>query len=212
MVDDDPARTIDILPTIADHLDVKMPWKVDGHTLLKPRPANQPVKVFEWAFSPLKPPPGDKFITLDGPSGFAAAMQGRADTASGDPELALYKLGPFGDLLGRPMDPLIRGAAHTSGTIEGAGRRVKTSGARAPWAYVQGTIKGAAPDTPVAITVNGVIAGFSATWRDPATPDAMSYWSVVAPEMFRDGRNDVRIFLIRGTPSAPTLEPILPSG
>ena len=33
-----PARTIDIVPTIADAIGVRIPWHVDGHSLLGPRP------------------------------------------------------------------------------------------------------------------------------------------------------------------------------
>ena len=33
-VDDHPANSTDILPTIADELQVDVPWKVDGRSLL----------------------------------------------------------------------------------------------------------------------------------------------------------------------------------
>ena len=32
----DQAQTIDLLPTIADALDVEVPWDLDGHSLLGP--------------------------------------------------------------------------------------------------------------------------------------------------------------------------------
>ena len=213
-VDDNAARTIDILPTIADQLDIKMPWKVDGHSLRKPTSANQPVKVFEWEFSPMKPPPGEQFITLNRPAGFAAAMRGQASGASGDPDLELYKLGPYADLLGQPAKPLERPAAVApTGTIENSRRflRVRTTAKRAPWTYVQGTIKGTEPDAPLAITVNGIVAGFSGTYADPESPDALSFWTVVPPQLFSDGRNEVRVYLIRGSPSAPELVPVFPA-
>jgi hypothetical protein len=38
-----PARTIDIVPTIADAIGVGIPWHVDGHSLLGPRPAERRV-------------------------------------------------------------------------------------------------------------------------------------------------------------------------
>ncbi len=214
VVDNKPSRTIDILPTIADHLDIKMPWKVDGHSLLKPIPPSQPVKVFEWEFSPMKPPSGQKFLTLDGPDGFAAAMRGQASDASGDPALKLYKIGPYADLLGQPAQPLERPAAVApTGTIDNAGRflHVKPTNKRVPWAYVQGTVSGTDPDTPLAISVNGVIAGFSGTYADPAAPGPLSFWTVVPPQLFSAGRNEVRLYLIHGSPSAPQLVPVFPA-
>jgi hypothetical protein len=38
-----PARTIDILPTIADGLGLELPWHVDGHSLLRPGPRERDV-------------------------------------------------------------------------------------------------------------------------------------------------------------------------
>ena len=38
LVDDRSARTIDILPTIADVLGIRLPWRVDGRSLRSPRP------------------------------------------------------------------------------------------------------------------------------------------------------------------------------
>jgi hypothetical protein len=214
-VNDSPARTIDILPTIADHVDVKMPWKVDGHSLLKPVPADQPVRVFEWEFSPLKPPPGTKFVTLDGPEGFAAAMQGQASDASGDPAVELYKIGDYAELFGREAQPLeVPVSPAPTGTIENGGRfaRVKPKSKRVPWAYVQGTVRGVDQETPLAITVNGVVAGFSATYRDPSSPDRQSFWTLVPPTSFERGRNEVRVYVIRGDPSAPELVAVFPEG
>ena len=37
VVDDRPVQSIDVLPTIADHLDVDLPWKLDGRSALGPR-------------------------------------------------------------------------------------------------------------------------------------------------------------------------------
>ena len=37
-VDDRPAQTVDLLPTIADVLGVEVPWELDGRSLLGPRP------------------------------------------------------------------------------------------------------------------------------------------------------------------------------
>ena len=42
-IEDAPARTIDIVPTIADAIGVKIPWHVDGHSLLGPRPPERRV-------------------------------------------------------------------------------------------------------------------------------------------------------------------------
>jgi hypothetical protein len=39
----EPARTIDIVPTLADALGLRIPWHEDGHSLLRPRPPERDV-------------------------------------------------------------------------------------------------------------------------------------------------------------------------
>lgn len=87
-VDDRPAQTVDVLPTIADVLGVEVPWDVDGHSLVGPAPE-----------------PGERTIrgsglaaTLDGPVDLQPIVDHLRDTF-GDP-LQLYALGP--DLVGEP--------------------------------------------------------------------------------------------------------------
>ena len=56
MVDDRAAETIDIVPTIADALDVELPWEVDGELLLAGEGARErPARLFDWEFRSLRP-------------------------------------------------------------------------------------------------------------------------------------------------------------
>jgi hypothetical protein len=211
-IDDVPARTIDVLPTIADHLDVRTPWKVDGHSLLRRVAPDQPVRVFEWEFSPWKPPPGREFVTIPAERGFADVLRARASDAPGDPALRLYRFGPYADLFGREVESLERPAPTApTGTLEVTGRvdQARPDAHLVPWAYVQGTIKGVEPNTPLALTVNGVVAGFSGVYDEPGS-DELAYWTVLPPALFRRGENDVRVYVIRGGPDDPGLVPVFP--
>lgn len=209
---DEPSRTIDIVPTIAEHLNVKMPWRVDGRSLMKPAPPDQPVKVFEWSFSPWKPPPGKRFVNVPARRGFATMLQGQASQAAGDAALRLYQIGPYAGLFGQPAQALERAASVTpTGTLQIAGRldRVDPDAQRVPWAYVQGTVKDAESETPLAIAVNGIVAGFSATYNELFGD---TFWTVVPPQLFRKGSNEVRVYVIRGDPTAPELIPVRTEG
>jgi hypothetical protein len=209
-VDDRPVRSIDLLPTIADHLDAHIPWKVDGRSVLgKPRP-DGPREVFEWYLNVLKPPEGEKFITVDGPEGFAAAMAGQASGATGDPRLRLYRLGKYGDLVGRRTSELTVGPPGPAATVAdpAAYRRVVRSAARVPWMYVQGTVATPEAGRSVAIAVNGVVAGTAETTADAEDSSRTGFWGMLAPGAFRDGSNDLSLFLVEGPADAPRLTPL----
>ena len=65
-----------------------------------------PPRVFDWTLNQIHPPPGQSFLTFP-ESGFASALAGRASTATGAPDLRLYRVGPYGGLIGRPAKPLV---------------------------------------------------------------------------------------------------------
>jgi hypothetical protein len=209
-VDDRPAFTIDLLPTIADQLGVDMDWEVDGRSLDGPPRANETRRVFEWTDSKLQPPPGKHLITLDGRAGFAQVLRASTPPAGGDPALRLYRLGPFGPLVGQPVDRLIdRGATPTDGTIDDPERfaGVDAGGSDIDWTFVDGTVRADAT-RPLVVAVNGVVAGVATSLPTaPGSPDSQ-FWATLAPELFRDGRNDVALFLVTGTPLDPHLVPV----
>jgi hypothetical protein len=209
-VDDRPLRTVDVLPTIADHLDAEIPWEVDGRSALgRPQP-DGPREVFEWYLNVLKPPEGEQYITVDGPKGFAAAMAGRASDQTGDPRLRLYRLGRYGDLIGRRTSELAVGAPGPAATVvdPAAYRRVVRTARRAPWLYVQGTVATPEAGRSMVIAVNGVVAGTAETSVDPGFGDHTAFWGMLAPGAFRDGPNDLSLFLVDGPPDAPKLTPL----
>lgn len=94
-----PARTIDVLPTIATAVDVRIPWHVDGRALLGPRPAERNVVLIK--------DEGRRYVVP------AARLQARREQAlrrqlalfgSDEPPSTLYAVGPDRKLLGRRFD------------------------------------------------------------------------------------------------------------
>jgi hypothetical protein len=123
----EPARTIDILPTLAVGLDVRVPWHLDGHSLFGSRPSERDVVLIKDR--------GKRFVVP------AARLERLRDQAlrrqlrlfgSGS---SLFAVGPDRGLLGRAfpggrrvtaLDPIDRGTplVQVSGRVDGPARSV----------------------------------------------------------------------------------------
>jgi GNAT superfamily N-acetyltransferase len=127
---DEPSRTVDILPTLAGALRVRIPWHVDGHSLLRARPPERDVVLVKDA--------GRRFVV---PAGELDARRERALRrqlrlfGSGQPSASLFAVGPDRGLLGRrfeggrrvtDLDPLdLSGPlVQVSGRVAGTSRSV----------------------------------------------------------------------------------------
>jgi hypothetical protein len=206
-IDDLPVRSIDVFPTIADQLDIDLPWKLDGKSALGPRRAEGPLRISStgWDLEPL--PTGRSFHDFDGAAGFARVLGTRATDADPDDPLALYRVGPFGRLVGTPVAPLVEvSGQQVSATfdddpdyddIDPAAREI-------PWAELRGSIAISEERQPIAVAVNGVVAGVTET-SGRISDDRTAFAVVLPPELFRRGRNDVRLYVVSGTPEAPRL-------
>ncbi|HSS79568.1 MAG TPA: sulfatase-like hydrolase/transferase [Gaiellaceae bacterium] len=93
------ARTIDILPTLADAGGVRIPWHVDGHSLLGPRPAEPTVILVK-----------DKGKRFTFPAGGLLRLRGQALKrqlqlfGSGESSSSLFAVGPDRALLGHSFE------------------------------------------------------------------------------------------------------------
>jgi hypothetical protein len=93
------ARTVDIVPTIAGAAKVQIPWHVDGHALLGPRPVEHDVVLIK--------DKGRRFVVP------AATLQGLHEQAlrrevalfgAGQPLSTVFAVGPDRKLLGHPIE------------------------------------------------------------------------------------------------------------
>ncbi|MGE3510699.1 MAG: sulfatase-like hydrolase/transferase, partial [Vicinamibacterales bacterium] len=184
-VSDRNAQTIDILPTIADVIDVDVPWAVDGISLLAPGDG-----------------PGEKRIFFDD------ARQSRTfDGAGPDIQPALARLhrtfdapgndhraplpDRFGELVGRPVSLLSVESGSDVVVVEQLGSflEYRPDGEDAVF-EVSGRFE-SRPDEPsqpryVAVAVNGVVTNVTRTWlTEPAG------WQVTPPPaLWQAGRNE----------------------
>lgn len=208
IVDDRPARSIDVLPTIADVLNVRLPWKVDGRSLLERPRTDGPRRLASWYVNRVQPADGQDFVELNGPEGFAAVVRGRATGAVGDPRLRLYRVGEFGALVGTPVASLetLGGTPHPA-TLANAGayERVDPDARRIPWAYVHGTVA-IGPNRWIAVVVNDRVAAVGMTSTQRANGQS-KFAAILPPQLMTRGANTIQLFVVAGTPGAPRLEP-----
>ena len=129
-----PARTIDVVPTIAEVAGVRIPWQVDGRSLLHPLPAGRDVVLIK--------DEGRRFTIA------AAALEARREQAlrrqlrlfgSGEPLSTLFAVGPDRGLLGHSFEGGRRAAEVDP--VRGSGPLVQVRG-RAPGARSVAVVAG----------------------------------------------------------------------
>jgi len=200
-VDDRPAQTVDIVPTITDLLDVELPWSVDGVSLLgTPRTATthplgvasfgHPVEVVEIDVSTqledllaLAPPP----------------RRTTAATGAGSRDLEILQSWPNGDLVGRPASEVLADA-RTEGRV---GLEYPDTDAfddvdlTAPLPlHVVGSVEGGAPGDLVVIVVNGQVAGVAEVFTDHVSPTRFT--ALLDRTALREGDNELSFAVLPG--------------
>lgn len=214
-IDDRPASSVDVMPTVAEMVGADVPWKLDGHSLLgEPRP-EQPrplLKLAKGFMAPLLPKA--VYEKWDGPKGFARVLATPGVPAGDDPTLRVYRgFSKYGDLVGRPAASMIQpGDSGISARLLDPRlfKNVDVDGDTAPWTYLRAHLDQGV-GRQFAITVNGTVAGLATGSADPFGGGA-SLVGVLPPQLFRDGNNQIRIYKIEGPPDAPRLVAVPRSG
>jgi hypothetical protein len=192
-ISDKPLRTIDVLPTIADVLDVRIPWRIDGRSAFAPTSrAQRQRRIVSKKFA-------DTYLvdTPDYESDKEDVLERKA-RLFGD---GLYRFGPRPDLLGKRLDELdVSRVSGARAQIIGARRyaNVDPASAFVP-THVLGTIeegrKGGG--RAVAVAVNGRIQATGLTFTLAGDDDEQ--FSILVPERsLRPGRDRVDVLLVNG--------------
>ena len=208
-VDDRPLSAVDVLPTIADVLDVDIPWEVDGRSALSDEPREDgPRRFFDWTLNALRPTDGN-YVEVDGPTGFQRLLDEEPAGEGGRDELRFYRFGEWGPLIGRDVDELeVDGGARHSGRLDRAGayHDVDRTTGEVP-AYVSGVVRTSGRDVDtVLVAVNGTVAGWS--YLHAGTPGAPEWYTMVPEWFFVEGDNRIELYSATGTPEDPVLTPI----
>ena len=173
-VDDGAVRTIDVLPTIAKAAGVELPWKADG------------IPADERAVDPDAPidvtHAGEPAVTE--PLGrVLAKRREREQVEARLLRSGLYAIGPRPELIGRRVSA--RG---------GEQRVIADPESDVLPSFISGRAPGLAPDTLLAVAVNGRV---EATTRVYHVDDRPVYAALVPPSSLRDGANSVVALEVR---------------
>ena len=60
---------------------------------------------------------------------------------------------------------------------------------------------------PLAVAVNGKLVAFSETYGAKNSTDKQ-FWTMLPPKLLRNGRNEIRLYVVKGDPAHPSLEAI----
>jgi hypothetical protein len=190
--------SVDVLPTIASVLGVKVKWRVDGRSVLAPGAGSRTVRVGTFSSSyraaqSLRQRARERKLRLFG-------------SGSWGPKLSAT--GRYWELVGKPISSLRRlGALSGRATVDNVGSRLLRKLPRRSQLIpspLAGTISGLRPGDTLAFALNGRIAAVSQVYRERDT-GATRFSALPPASAFVAGRNRLRAFAIGGPTGAPAL-------
>jgi hypothetical protein len=187
-------RTVDIVPTIAKQLGIRLPYKTNGVPVSEEQPGGRVVlqsgsrQILD---VPLSSVLRERRAALRRTAAWLGANTG------------IYALGPRSDLLGATGPPVSGAGAVGTATVENGDdyADVDPTAEQIP-AFVVGELDRVVPGSVIAIGVNSRIV---ATCRAFENEGAVKYGAVVPPSSLLAGKNRISIYLV---PSGGTLLPL----
>jgi hypothetical protein len=180
---DESAQAIDVLPTIADLLDVDVEWDFDGHSLLDGSPASE------------QPLVGEELEPM-----FEVIRRHAEQVAADGDWVSLAAVGEHAGLVGHPLTDYELGPA--SGLswqpdFEDQFDSLPTADGRAPQ-VLRGTVSNPGSGRPpeLAVSVNGTIAGVVGGYTD-AGGGSWRFVAVLGPFLV-EGANDIQAYEVDG--------------
>lgn len=210
-VDDRPASTIDVLPTVASVLEMPLP-DVDGRSLLG-EPWAHRRRVVSAGDGKLGPPTA---IPSRSDRRDEAVRRAWATYGTGpDDSHRLFRLGPYGRLVGRRVpSPAVRDLTRRVEVYDlNHFEEADPNGSDLP-ALVSGRViyprsVARSPDvTQLVVAVNGIVAGTS--WVADVSGVRGAFTALLDPSAFHRGRNAVAVYAATGPASRPVLR-LLPA-
>jgi hypothetical protein len=195
VISDMIAQTIDIVPTIADFLQLEIPWQVDGLSLLRDIPQDR-----------------ERSASLPAPRTFGAIIDPEHTALLRKVKLfgthsfeGIYRYGPHPELLGRPVEALASRPSTDIVTIENQEEfeTIDPANNDRP-AYVEASISGTrSSPTTFAVAINGIIKATARATRVAISSvnqgggeddeETIHVLARLPPEAFAAGMNRVTI-------------------
>jgi Sulfatase len=188
------ARTTDLLPTIADVLGIRLPFRVDGRSLRPPRPVPAALRFRR---------SDGTTITIDRATLQRRKAQSLAHQHAllGNTWATAYRIGPHPELIGRAtaaLPALPRERLSAVVTDAQALAHVEPDSSYSP-SHIAGKLNGADPNgRELAFALNGRIVSTGRSFA-AVGPHRLNFSTMLPPRAFRRGLNRIDIYQI--TPS-----------
>lgn len=194
-------ETIDLLPTLAQHLGVEIPWEMHGCSALDPGCPERDRKVFVTSLGKRIP------LELDAIRSRATLERKLAQFGAG-PD-GLHRIGRHHALIGRSTAELAeRGSADVTARLPAATFEFAANDPQFTLARITGRLLGKAPGPrpSVAVAVDGVVVAVAPALPQPG---AGLLFSAMLPEGLAPANADaLSLWLVDGTPDAARLRRI----
>jgi Sulfatase len=207
VVDDRNWEQVDILPTVADLVDIQVPWQMEGLDQTG-EPAR--TRTEKWWYDV----PGHRKVR-DGPADWRVVLAGETDTLVRGSEgvRGLYRFGAAADLVYRdPASVGPIGGDPTTAALDDGGLldRVEPGSGTVP-ALVSGRL--ASPPPPgatVLVAVNGRIGGTSTLFPGRPGEPAARFAAITPDFLWRagDGHRQLRLYVLDRSGGRPRLQPV----
>jgi hypothetical protein len=201
-VSDRNVLLVDLAPTLAELAGVTLPYETDGRSVVSDPARDDAAKPFARVEMSAFGNHLREFVDYPPQQGLDAALAdsvGRFLPPDGGTPWRPYRLGPYGDLVGRPLSDFTVGSEGAGGvTLQfGAGLRSAQRGATTE-ALVSGHLDDAEGPAVVAVVVDGTLAGVTPTFDWTLGPHM---FAVVVPEPLLDPDGvDLRLYQVEGDP------------
>ncbi len=188
-IDDGLARTVDVVPTIARYLHVRIPWHADGKPLIGRRlPTDGTVSLLIG---------NGKYATARLSDLQALRRQALAEQLAsfGTTPADLYRIGPHRELLGRLVSSLTVTPSHGGGVQLANENLLRTVDLHANLipTWIQGDLTGVQEGEDLAVAVNGRVAAVTQAF---SAGGQAKFAAMVPDGSMHDGRNDVSVFVV----------------
>jgi Sulfatase len=211
VVDDRNWEQVDLLPTVADLANLRVPWKMDGSSQTG-RPTR--TRTDKWWYDV----PGHGKVR-DGPSSWKVVLAGVTDTLVRGREgmRGLYRFGAFADLIYRdPASVGPIGGSPTAAVLDDGRwyRTIEPGSGKIP-ALVSGRLAALPPaGASVLVAVNGRIGGGSRLFPEHPGEPADRFAAIVPDSLWKagDGHHQLQLYLLDRSGGEPRLRPVGVSG
>ncbi|HEX6425521.1 MAG TPA: sulfatase-like hydrolase/transferase [Acidimicrobiales bacterium] len=202
VVDDRNVLSVDVLPTIADELGIDLDSDdLDGVPASAARRDPADKAAADWALNDLRADDRGQ-VHVDGEAGFARMLESEA--VRGDGPLAIWdRTGEaHGELVGRRVDDLTRGAPRPEVVTVNRLGRWRNVDTEVPPLELLG-IGPVAPGTAVAVAAEGTVA---AVVPAEATPFGIAaVHAMLWPDALVAGHNEITMYVVEGSRREPVL-------